>query len=287
MRFHRLSPLLTLPAFVAFAAVSVRADDVVVVEEHPAAAAVRATIPDETFDQWVFGGQAPAAARARLDALLELQVAAVERVGDVSEAKRTRLQLAGRNDIRRFLDRVDEARKRFQVLKNEPNRLNETYHEAQRLQVEIQAGLFGGRSFFTKTLQTILTAKQVERYEQSERERLAFRRQAHLEAVVAALDGEIGLRDDQRREVTRVLGEELGVVEFVGPYAYYAALIRISRLREDKLKPVFDASQWRVLSRYFDRAKALEPFLRQQGLLDDAAAHPKVDAAQRDREVVR
>jgi hypothetical protein len=46
-------------------------------------------------------------------------------------------------------------------------------------------------------------------------------------------------------------------------------IYQLSRLGEDKLKPLFDDSQWIVINRALTRAKRLEPLLKQKGLLDE------------------
>ena len=67
------------------------------------------TINEVNFNQWAFGGRGDAnTIRQRLDSVLTLKVEEVERACSLTEAQSKKLRLAGRGDIKRFSDRVDE-----------------------------------------------------------------------------------------------------------------------------------------------------------------------------------
>jgi hypothetical protein len=50
-----------------------------------------------------------------------------------------------------------------------------------------------------------------------------------------------------------------------GPYDYYIIVVQLGRLPEAKLKPLFDQSQWRVVSRMLTQYKGMEQWLKQSG----------------------
>src|SRR5258707_11945120 len=89
---------------------------------------------DENFEQWIFREfQNAAGARGRLDSLLMLNIESVAQVCGLSEAQRQKLWLAGRGDIKRFFDSVDELRRKFQSVKTDQNRLQVLFREVQPL----------------------------------------------------------------------------------------------------------------------------------------------------------
>jgi hypothetical protein len=45
-------------------------------------------------------------------------------------------------------------------------------------------------------------------------------------------------------------------------------MFQLSKLDEGKIKPIFDAVQWGVMSRQIAQAKGLERFLKSNGYLD-------------------
>src|SRR5690348_1383421 len=79
---------------------------------------------DQQFDQWVFGNMglgSAGSARNRLDSLLTLNVDDLDRTCGLTPVQKKKLLLAGRGDIKRFFDRVEEIRKRFTKGQNDQN----------------------------------------------------------------------------------------------------------------------------------------------------------------------
>jgi len=178
--------------------------------------------------------------------------------------------LAGKGDIRRFFDRVEEVRKKFQLVKNDQQKFNDIWQEIQPLQVALQTGLHGEGSLFTKTLKTVLTPEQSARYEHDERERRAFHFRARVEIVVGLLDDVLSFGDEQRRKLTEILLEDTHPPRQFGQYDHYVVLFQMSRLPDERLQPAFDAAQWRHWQNHRGRFQGLEPFLKQNGLLPDS-----------------
>ena len=90
-------------------------------EEAPAQPVMRGgfnafVMNDAQFDQWVFGNMGVAnagVARNKLDSLLTLHVDDLERTCGLTPVQKKKLLLAGRGDIKRFFDRIDDLRKKF------------------------------------------------------------------------------------------------------------------------------------------------------------------------------
>src|SRR5262245_14179965 len=121
----RLLPLALVAAFVACAAA--QAQRKVVAQPAPAMA-VRQAMPDEQFEQWVFQqSQNAFGARQRLDSLLAVHTEQIDRTCQLTDVQKKKLQLAGRGDIKRFFDRYETVKQKFQALK----------HDQQKLQQEI------------------------------------------------------------------------------------------------------------------------------------------------------
>lgn len=276
--------VLALSLLTGLGAAAVRADDddddEVVVQPQPAF-----MIADENFDQWVFGQfQNAAGCRSHLDSLLLLQIEhAVEACG-LSDGQKQKLQLAGRGDIKRLFESIDQLRLKFQQVKTDQNRIQELFREIQPFQVTLRDGPFGETSFFAKTLKNTLTSEQQARFEVSERERrLSFYRAA-VELVVTELDETLVLRAAQRRQLVELLLEETEPPARFGQYDVYVVLVQAARLPEEKLKPLFDPPQWKTLARHFEKVRTLEPFLKANGILPGdgaaggAAARPVMPA---------
>lgn len=226
---------------------------------------------DENFDQWLYRDlQNTAGARSRLDALLLLRIEDVVQACRLTEVQRQKLQLAGRGDIKRFFDRIEELRRKFQLVKTDQNRVGEILQEIQPLQVVFQTGPFGDASIFTKTLKTTLTSGQVISYETAGRERRAFRYQACVELLVTKLDEALVLRAEERRQFEWLLLDETRPPARFSPYDQQVVLLQAARIPEEKLKKLFDERQWALLGRQFAKAREIEPFLKSNGFLPDS-----------------
>ncbi len=119
---------------------------------------------EANIDNWVYGnrrnrggGQQP------LDLLLKMKTEEIARAVDLSETQKGKLLLAGQGDVRRFIDRVDEIKLKYQSNEMFQNDWNRIFQEIRPLQIALGRGLFGGDSLFAKTLTKMLTAEQAAR----------------------------------------------------------------------------------------------------------------------------
>lgn len=229
---------------------------------------------DVQFDQWVFGNMGmgnAAAARTKLDSLLTLNVEDVDRTCGLTPVQKKKLLLAGRGDIKRFFDKVDEVRKKFTKDKNFnfQNQFQQVWQEIQPLQTTFNAGLFGADSIYGKAIHATLTPEQAEKHEKVVRDRLHYRYWARVDLAMELLNNEVGFTDDQRRQLVKLLHEETRPPRKLGQNDYYVVLYQLSRIPEAKLKPVFEDVQWRFLKRQLDQGRGMEMFLKQGGFVPD------------------
>jgi hypothetical protein len=231
---------------------------------------------DNQFDQWVFGGpmNSGAARRNRLESLLTLQVDHVARACNLSEIQKRKLVLAGKGDIKRFLDKVDEKRKKFEKVKTDQNKINEIYQELQPLQVALNSGLFNEGSLFSKTLKNTLEGEAATRFEKVANEKRRFRYHAKVELAVAQLDQSVGFSDEQRSKLVDVIMSETRPPARYGQYDYWVVMYQAGRIPESKVRPQFDDKQWALLKRQFDQMRGMGNWLRSAGMLPDQAEAP-------------
>jgi hypothetical protein len=222
----------------------------------------------EQMDQWVFGRYGGSGgARNKLDSSLLVRIQDLERACGITEAQKQKLRLAGRGDIKRFFDKVEALKRKFQQGQNEPN--TNIWQEIQPLQVELNTGLFGDDSLYAKTIRRTLSADQAARFDSVSRERKSFRFRATVEWFVAHLDKGLGLTDLQRQRFVELLVNEAEPPKKFGLGDYWYLLLQTARLPESKLKPIFDAPQWRLLSRQFVQARGMEQWLKSNGVIGD------------------
>jgi hypothetical protein len=237
----------------------------------PAQAAVaRPAWNDEQFDQWVFQqDRNVSTGRQRLNSLLTLQIDSIDRTCQLTDAQKKKLQLAGRGDIKRFFDRYETVKRKFQLVNGDQQKLQELWQDIGPLQMTLQAGLFHADSLLYKSLPHTLTSEQFARYDAVARERREFRHRANIELAVTTLEQRVPLRDAQRRELITLLLNQTKPPRRSGSYDYYLIMYQLGRLPEEKVQSLFDDTQWKVVNRHLAQFKGYEQLLRQAGQWPD------------------
>ena len=239
---------------------------------------------DAQFDQWVFGNMGvtnAGTARNKLDSLLTLQVDDLERTCGLTPIQKKKLLLAGRGDIKRFFDRIDDLRKKFTKNKNDQNVFGQLWQEVQPLRNAFTTGFFDKDSIFAKAIKATLTPEQTGRHEEVVHDRTLYRYWAKVDLAMELLNNEVGFTDEQRQRLVRLLKEETKPPRKMGENEYYVVLYQLSRIPEAKLKPVFDDFQWPFLKRQLDQGRGMGMFLKQNGFVADEGPEPRVNDAPR------
>ena len=272
----RRIPRLVALAFLIASGPAIAQDDEE--DEAPAKAAVgfpqvqaNFGIADANFDAWVYSGRVVGDAHDWFSARLALRMEEIDRACRLTDAQRSKLRLAGKGDMKRFFDIYDEKRRKFQTLKNDQNRVNEIFQEIRPLQEIMASGAFGRGSIFDKTIHATLTPEQAASYDESTRGRRAARYRARIDLAVEMIDGYVGLSADQRRRVADVLAAGTRIPAKSGQYEFYLVMFQAAQMPEEKLRPIFDEAQWKVMTQLLRQAKGYESFLKASGLLDPPA----------------
>ena len=277
----RRLPWLALAILFVAAGPTARAQDLDEPDEQPAVQQV--AIDESNFDRWVFGnvGGNNVSARDRLEALLTLSIDEADRTCKLTEGQKKKLRLAGHGDLKRFLERVDDARRIFHQLNRDQNNINQIYQETVPLSATLRVGLFGDDSFFAKTLKTTLDREQAGRYREGLDEKLRFRYRAKIGLAVANLDAVVGFTAEQRRRLIDLILQETKPPSRPAPnaaYENYVILYKISKLPEDKIKPLLDDARWGALNRQLQQSRGMEQFLKNNGYLDEAETSKPAEA---------
>jgi hypothetical protein len=234
---------------------------------------------ENQFDAWVFGGMnmnGNNSYQKKLDTQLSLQIEQADRTCTLTDAQKKKLKLAGLSDAKRFLDKVDEKRRKYLNTKVEQAKIGEIYQELQPLSVLFNSGLFGVDSLYAKTFKSTLAPEQAQRYEQITRDRTSFRYKAAVDLVVSRLSALMGLTDEQGRKLSRLIVEETRPPRSLGRQEFYAIMHHAAMVPQEKYKEILDEPQMRVLNRQLQRMRGLEQFLKGQGYVpDDTPVEPK------------
>jgi len=122
-------------------------------------------IADLTVYHWIFGYDPNGAPQEQLETLLEQKIAVVDRVCALKDTQKQTLLLAGRGDNKRIMDRFEKIEMQFQLVKNDPDKVNALEREVEPFTRGSRPGFRNDGSLFVKTLERTLTADQFARYE--------------------------------------------------------------------------------------------------------------------------
>ena len=230
----------------------------------------RVRITDRQFDLYVFGNEGGAESGRRIiEARLKSRVAFIDQVCGISRDQRKKLELAGRGDIKRFFDRIEELREQVRRAEDDLGQVRRHLLKAAEQAGRPHRELFADESLFGKTLRTTLDPWQSARYQKHWDEDRLLRHQSRVEWVSRTLQKNLGLDDVRRLRLFAVLLEETRPARRSGPSDYFGIMFQVSQIPEAKLRPIFDETEWRLLRLEFDAARRQEPMLRESGLLPE------------------
>ena len=247
----------------------------------------------EQFDMWIYGnnfrmngmpGAQKQNPRTLLDARLALKVDEIEKICKVSPSQKEKLRLAGRGDMKRFLEQVEKKRREFEEIRRDQNKFGQFYQEIQPLRTTFQSGLFGDGSFFSKALRKTLDGAEAARFEANIRERAAFRYAASVDMLTARLGQALGLTEDQRKRVSQVIVENTRPPKSLGSQEVEVVFHQASKVPAAKFKDILDDAQLRMLERQFLQMRMHERNLKANGYVpdDDPDPQPRAAAARKD-----
>jgi hypothetical protein len=115
-----------------------------------------AVMDRDNFDRWLFADGGYEMVRQRhLDDILQDKVEAAARKHKLTEAQRAKLRVAGRGDIKRFFDQVEDRRREFERDRRSFKTGLAALGRLTPLSRIYQEGPFGDGSLFAKTLHRI------------------------------------------------------------------------------------------------------------------------------------
>lgn len=228
-------------------------------------------IDENQLEQIVFSNRHGQSALARAQRSLDLQVALVERIGSLSDGQKEKLELAGLGDIHRFFGRFETLRRNTPTGQITMDQYQKMWQEAQPLQKRFQAGLHGIGSLFYRTLQNTLDEDQLSTFQKIDTERRRQAYEAIVRATVAQIDRAVPLTSKQRSQLTHLVLTETSPPGTWGEshYQYHVVLLNMSKLPEEKLRPIFLENEWKAIEAMLRQGRSVEAQLRQAQELDD------------------
>ena len=190
-------------------------------------------------------------ANGRLDERLNVKLDWIGASCGISKEQTKKLQIAGRRDIKRFLDEMREMKRQYRRVKSDPIQFAKLQKQLADIQTSSAADMFGEASFLSKMLHRTLSEAQSVAYAKAMEESRAFEHRAAVEQAVQFCDLAIGLNDDQRRKLTELFlceTRQMKRKESSELSLQFMMVLQTAKLSREKLKPIFDDAQWEVMS---------------------------------------
>jgi hypothetical protein len=263
-------------------------DDADAEEEQPAQPRQRDMFrSDEQFEQWfdqmVFrraGGLEQA--RQQVERRLDARIRKLEQMCGLTPAQKKKLGIAGRRDIQRLFDSIEEYRDKMNRAREERDRFIALLRELQTQQVQIvrmhDGDPLDNSTLLGKTLRTMLekNAPVGEEAKALYRSRVVW--------VAPQFDEWLGLSRQQHLRFVTLIVEETPPLKFYGEYTTYAVMFQLSRLPEEKLTRILDPGQMRLLHDRFLEARTYEKVLVAKGYLASASTDESQPGVEKDRD---
>ncbi len=275
---HKLSRMICLTAATLVFAPCAFAQNEVVEDDAPQAAMARNfEVAAVQFDSYVYGsvnyvigpdgrrvvGRTPV---DRLESGLLLKVDELEKVCKLTSDQKAKLMLAGHLDIKRFVDRAESQRIKFEEVRKDQNLFMNFYQkEIQPLRQAVTMGLHGDNSIFVKAVGRTLDKDQATLFERTMRERAQYRYSAGVEILTAKLGLALGMTADQRKQFSRVVLEETLPPKSMGSQEFQVVFFQASKIPVDKFKSFLDNAQFQALERQFQMMRGWEQSLKANG----------------------
>lgn len=225
------------------------------------------------FVRLVFQSSDPETARRQLDVTLQREIRGLDQLCQLTELQEQKLKLAGQGDIKRLLDRVDAARRQLEPAAGGPAVLdNELWRLIYDLRREMTDELFNESSLFLKVRERILTPVQSARLQRTAQEQRDPAFYSAVRAYILSAEKSLELTAAQSDALENLLIDTLPRTGMGAQYQNYLIAYRVSKIPEEQFAAILDQPQLEALQSVLSHARALEPFLRRQGWVEDENA---------------
>jgi hypothetical protein len=243
------------------------------------AAPRRVQFDEQAFVGSLLGGaniKSIGAAREILEDRLDKQLAQSSIEYNLTPQQKDKLALAGRGDIKRFLDRVDEACAKFRIVQGNRKDIAVLLGESKSFRTAVASGVFTDGSLFAKTFAKVVNGEQIAHAARFRLEREQTRYREAVVETVGKLSRCLSLTNDQRQRFVSVLIGETKPPQKSGDSEVAFVMFQAARLPRAKLEPLFDEDQRGLLWKLFEHYENIEDFLKDDGFVFDvppAARH--------------
>ena len=206
------------------------------------------------IQSWLFNGRTEANVRLGLQNQAEQKLIQLKEHCSLTDEQATKLKLAAAGDVNRFFREVEQARKATKGLDQQnQNAVQEAWNVVSPLTTRLNAGLYDGKSLFTKVMASTLEAAQVDEYKRLLAEQLERRHHAMVLTTVSTIEESLPLVADQRQKLVELLdAQKVRAIRQQGMEGY-VGYAKLAKIPDADLEKLFDKEQMKALKTLRDR----------------------------------
>jgi hypothetical protein len=202
-----------------------------------------------------FGGDGDP--REILERMVSLRIVELTLECSLTAAQVQKLQLAGKGDVKRFIDRLDDLARRLDDPAADAQVLRSVLADWNTIEMNWRTEFLGPGSLLTKMLKTTLTLQQATMRQVAVTDQRRQRYERSIAVATRSLQANLGLSDRQSARLAQLLIKETRPPRKFGNASDIPlVLFEAASLPEERLRPIFDDSQWQTLKRWLDAYKA-------------------------------
>lgn len=221
-------------------------------------------LDERQFNQWICQSNVSPEERVQDD--LQRQLNLLDGTLQLTPTQRQKLELAGRLDIQRFTDRVQELRDELVGRTYDNDTINDIWQRISPLQTELQRGIIDDGSLFVKVKYS--TLRPVQRAQLARYEYAAAKEAYHaaLQQFVAVLDRSLAMTEDQRQGLLTALMKHTKPPARMGEYQIYYVLWQASETPESTVNEILDPPQRKLFRQIVEQGAGYQYMVEQQGM---------------------
>ncbi len=225
------------------------------------------------FDSWIFSNmQSAENARRLLGDRIEMEIDRITFSTPLREDQILKIRFAGKGDIKRFFDDVEDARDEFRKVQAkgeiDQNNINDIYQLAMPLQQRISQGLFGKTSLLKKVAQATVDDQQASEIRARDERLRELKSRAAMMAFLANLGRQVPMTHAQREKFLELMLKNIKISDPANRYVSYLVMFEVSELPRAKLTEIFDTAQMVAINKNRQQGVAMKATLKQMGLIE-------------------
>lgn len=225
-----------------------------------------------TFESWVFQRDGSLSEGLRsLEAEFDRVLSGVKSSADLSRLEEEQLKLAGKGDIKRFVDLVYQTYIHVGGRDLSDELFNDAWEKTLPLQKKLNNGLFEEGSLFQKVLMRVLSEEEKKAWNDARNERQIREKKIVVDAFIARFERSVPLLQRQREKLQQVLISQTPKIRNMDENGIYVIQYVFSKLDEDLCKELFDEEQFKLMSHIRREGNGMGHWLVEEGVLVEDA----------------